>query len=162
MQLSLSSQTLSLVALFFLFFVTLGERGHLLVDRGFELAQALVLAGENSLLPYEHFVELAIRHEYLVQATQVLRVGVHDAEHPESVVLHGFDGVSIQSQALQVFEAVKLLRLVQVRDVVAVKVERLQLGEVEQVSLDRLQVIVGQVEPDKAPRVVHHVFQHLR
>ena len=162
MQLYLPFHTHSLVALFFLLFLALGQRRNLLVDRGFELAQALVLARENSLLPDEHFVELAIRHEHLVQATQVLRVGVHDAEHPESVVLHGFDGVSIQSQALQVFEAVKLLRLVQVRDVVAVKVERLQLREVEQVSLDRLQVIVGQVEPDKAPRVVHHVFKHLR
>ena len=131
MQLSLSSQTLSLVALFFLLFVTLGERGHLLVDRGFELAQALVLAGENSLLPYEHFVELAIRHKHLVQAAQVLRVGVHDAEHPESIVLYRLNGVSVQSQALQVFEAVELLCLVQVRDVVAVKVERLQIGEVE-------------------------------
>ena len=131
MQLSLSSQTLSLVALFFLLFVTLGERGHLLVDRGFELAQALVLAGENSLLPHEHFVELPIRHEHLVQAAQVLRVRVHDAEHPESIVLHRLNWVTVECQALQVLEAVKLLRLVQVRDVVAVQVKRLQLGEVE-------------------------------
>ena len=131
MQLSLSSQTLSLVALFFLLFITLGERGHLLVDRGFELAQALVLAGENSLLPYEHFVELTIRHEHLVQATQVLRVRVHDAEHPESVVLHRLNRIAVECQALQVLEPVKLLRLVKVGDVVAVEVKRLQVGEVE-------------------------------
>ena len=131
MQLYLPFHTHSLVALFFLLFLALGQCGHLLVDRGFKLAQALVLARENSLLPYEHFVELTIRHEHLVQATQVLRVGVHDAEHPESIVLHRLNWVTVQRQTLQIIEAVKLFSLIEVRDIVAVKVKRLQIGEFE-------------------------------
>ena len=106
------SLTHSLIALLLFFLVVLGERGHLLGDGGLELAQPLVLARENALLPHQHLVKLAVSHEHLVQTSQVLIVSVHDSKHPESIVLNRLDRITIQSQTLQVLELIQLLGLV--------------------------------------------------
>lgn len=64
---------------------------------------------------------------------------------------------------MQVFELVELPGLVEVRDVVVVHVKRLQVRQVEDVLLDRLQVVVGEIEPEQVDvRVAnHHLLKHL-
>ena len=103
-----------MIALLLFFLVVLGESGDLLGDCGLELAQTLVLARENSLLPDQHLVKLAVGHENLVQSSQVLIVSVHDSKHPESIVLNRLDRITIQSQTLQVLETIELLGLIKV------------------------------------------------
>ncbi len=104
--------SLSLVGLLFLFFLGFGWRRDCLDDLRFELFQALKLALEDVLFPDEHLVEFTVSDDNLIKFAQVLRVGVHDTEHPQPVVLDRFDGVAIEGQRLQICETVKLLGLV--------------------------------------------------
>jgi len=140
---------LSLVILLFLFFFAFGQCGHNFCNTRFKLLQTLVLASENSFLPHEHFVELAVGNKHLIEATQVLGMMVHDTKNPEAVVHHCFDGVTIQGKTLKIIKFVQFLRLIQVRDVVTMHVERLEQGELLEVNLDCLKVVVRQVQPDK-------------
>ena len=66
----------------------------LLVGR-FELAQALIPAREDVLLPDKDFVEFSVCNEDLVEAAQVFVVCVHDTEYPEAVLLDCLDRVVI-------------------------------------------------------------------
>ena len=140
---------LSLVVLLFLFFFAFGQCWHLSLHHGYKLLQTLVLASENSFLPYEHFVELAVGYQHLIKAAQVLCLVVHDTEHPEAIAGHRLDGVAVQRQTLQIVKSVQFPCLFKVRDVVTMHVERLELGELQKLVLDRLKVVVGQVQPDQ-------------
>ena len=88
------------VILLLLLLIILGESGWLLLVFGFELAQALVPAREDVLLPDEDFVEFAVSYEDLIEAAQVLGVGVHDTENPKAVLLDRLNRVVIQRQRL--------------------------------------------------------------
>ena len=85
---------------------------------------------------------------------------VHDTEDPEAIVRHRLDRVAVKGQTLQIVELVQLLRLVEVSDVVTVHVERLEEGELKQVRLNRLKIVVRQIQPDQVLRVEHHVDEH--
>ena len=108
----------SSVVLLLLLLVVLGEGGRLLLVGGLELAQTLVPAREDVLLPDKDFVEFAVCNEDLVEAAQVFVVSVHDTEYPEAVLLDRLDRVVIQRQRLQVSKAIEFLGFLEVLDVV--------------------------------------------
>lgn len=86
---------------------------------------------------------------------------VHDTEDPEPIVLNRLDWVAVQRQRLQVSETVKLFCLFQIGDEVAVEVQSFQLLKLQQVHLNRLQVVVREVQPEQVLRIPHHVEKHL-
>ena len=59
------------------------------------------------------------------------------------------DRVVIQRQRLQVSKAIEFLGFLEVLDVVTMQIECLKILELKEVSLNRLLIVVGEVEPDQ-------------
>ena len=95
----------------------------------------------------------------MVKSSQVLIVLVHHAEDIHAIVLDLLNGISIQSQTLQVLKLVQFARLVQAIEEVAVQVESLELGEVQEFGFYSLQVAVRQVEPHKGIWSEHDLIE---
>ena len=100
---------------------------------------------EMEVPPDEDLVKFAVRYKHLVKSSQVFRILVHNSEDPKSIVLDLLDWVSVKRQTLQVMETVKLTNLLHVTEVVSMQVKSLQLGEIHDLILNVLQIIVGEV-----------------
>ena len=84
-------------------------RGWLVADAvfkvgDFELLELLCLLCVRVLGPHNHIIELALRNQDLVKASEVFVLLVHDSEDPHAVALDLLDWVSEQSQRLQLIE----------------------------------------------------------
>ena len=98
---------------------------------------------DESFGPDENIVVFSVCDKDLIESSEVLVVvGVHDSEHIEAVVLDLLQWVAIECQTLEVVESLELSGLLQVGDVVAMKVESLELWEVEELVFDLGQVVV--------------------
>lgn len=86
---------------------------------------------------------------------------VHHAKDPEAIALDLLDKVAIEGHDLEGREVLKLADLVQVRDIVTMEVDGLQVGELKKLNVNVLQVVVGKVEPFEVLRAVHHILKCL-
>ena len=94
--------------------------------------ESLETACEESLLEDEDIIVLTVGHEHLVKSSQVLVVIlVHHAKHIHSVAFDLLDWIAIECKALQVFELLKLLGLLQTGDVVSMEIQSFKFGEFE-------------------------------
>lgn len=109
---------------------------------GCEFFQFGLLLGEEALRPHDNIIEFASRDEHVVKAAQVLRVLIHDSEHPHAVALDLFNGVTEESQILQVLQGLQLPRLFQVCNVVSMQIKCLQGGEAQQFVVNLLKEVV--------------------
>ena len=117
-----------------------------------------VLLG-HSHLEGEHFVILSVGYKHLVKSSQVLIVLIHHAQDIHSIVLDLLNRISIQSQTLQVVKLIQLASLVQVVEEVTVQIQSLQLWEVQELALYRLQMAVRQVEPHESIWFKHDLIE---
>ena len=86
---------------------------------------------------------------------------VHHAKDPEAVTLDLLDKVAVEGQDLEGGEVLELADLVQVRDIVSMKVDGLQVRELKKLDVNVLQVVVREVEPFKVRRAVHNILESL-
>lgn len=86
---------------------------------------------------------------------------VHHAKDPEAVALDLLDKVAVEGHNLEGREVLELADLVQVGDIVTMEVDGLQVGELEKLNVNVLQVVVGEVEPFEVRRAVHHILKSL-
>ena len=62
---------------------------------------------------------------------------------------------------MQILQVAQLLDLLQVDDVVTMQIQCLEAWEIiNDLVLDLLQVVVGQIDPQKSLTVPHNVFEH--
>ena len=108
--------------MFLVLFFHLWFRWHFRILRNHFL-QSFEAACEEPFLKDEDIIVLTVGHEHLVKSPQVLVVIlVHHAEHIHSVAFDLLDGITVERQALQVFEPLELLGLIQTGDIVSMEV----------------------------------------
>ena len=154
------SATLCIAALCLLILLLL-LLGDLLHVRGLQALQLLALRLEKTLVPHDHVVELFPRYQDIIEFLESFMLLVHHAKHPEAVALDLLDEVAVKGHDLEGREILELADLVQVRDIVSMQVDSLQVGELEKLNVNVLQVVVGEVEPFKVLRAVHHILECL-
>ena len=156
---SVLSATLCIaLCLLVLFLLLLGDLLHV---RGLQALQLLALRLEQTLVPHDHVVELLPRYQDIVEFLESFVLLVHHAEDPEAVALDLLDEIAVEGQDLEGREVLQLADLFQVGDIVAVQVDGLQVGKLEKLDVDVLQIVVGEVEPFKVRWSVHNVLERL-
>lgn len=123
-----------------------------------ELGAAIL---HECFVPHADGVELLLGDDDLVELLEGVRLQVEHSEHPHAVASDLFDLVSVEGQSVELGEGAQFLYLLQVQDVVSVQIESLEAGEAsDDLVFNALQVVITQVDPLKAGRVPHHVFQN--
>jgi len=84
---------------------------------------------------------------------------VHHAEDPQTVPLDLLDEVSVKCQNLEGRKFLELADLIQICDIITMKIESLQVGEIKKLFVDCLEVVVGEIKPLQVLRTVHHILQ---
>jgi len=84
---------------------------------------------------------------------------IHHAQHKQSVAFDLLYEVPIEGQCLEGGNVLELLDLLQVGDVVTMQVDGFDVRELQQLSINGLQVVVGEVEPLKVVGLPHNVVQ---
>eukprot|EP00195_Chlamydomonas_chlamydogama_P008096 CAMPEP_0202901446 /NCGR_PEP_ID=MMETSP1392-20130828/14256_1 /ASSEMBLY_ACC=CAM_ASM_000868 /TAXON_ID=225041 /ORGANISM="Chlamydomonas chlamydogama, Strain SAG 11-48b" /LENGTH=139 /DNA_ID=CAMNT_0049588005 /DNA_START=570 /DNA_END=989 /DNA_ORIENTATION=+ len=108
-----------------------------------------------SSVPGCHLVPVHFCDGGEVQAAQLGQV----SRHPQLVVLELCNRVAMQGQLHEVLQLGELEHVTQVADLVAVKVQHLEPGELENHILDAVYLVAAGVQPYHFAWVVKHMMQ---
>jgi hypothetical protein len=86
---------------------------------------------------------------------------VHHAKDPQAVTLDLLDEVTIKVQCLKIWEILQLSCLLEVLDVVAVEVKGLKIWEIQELFVDILKIVIGEIKPFEFRWVKHHKLQDI-
>lgn len=84
---------------------------------------------------------------------------VHDAKDPHSVAFDLFDWITVEGKILEVGQILQLAALLQIRDIVSMHVQHFQMGEVQDLIVNLLEMVVAEVDPLQILMVPHHILE---